>query len=137
VSSVDEEAIRARDKAFDEERERLRKVELDLIRNGRNVLGDMGEIRSEAERHEEERARQRAAESRDNRESKTAPSHQTSTTPTSSTSSSQSSQLPLHTNKALIDDVDALLKQLNTAAAGLPASQTSQCVLLFQSQAPL
>lgn len=124
ASTVDEEAIRRREAEFDAERERLRQVEQDLIRNGKNALGDMAEINSEAERHERERLERTMRDlemEKKSAPSKPAPAKQPA--PTAASTKKPATETPSDStdlasaNKALIDDVDALLAQLNQATS--------------------
>lgn len=129
---VDEEALRRREAEFDAERERLRQVEQDLIRNGKNALGDMAEINSEADRHEKERlARMMREAELDKKSAAPKPSPAKQPAPAASPAKKPapaSSSNPADfssANKALIDDVDALLAQLNHAASQVPASTSN------------
>lgn len=132
-SVVDEEALLRREAEFDAERERLRQVEQDLIRNGKNALGDMAEINSEADRHEKERLERVMREmelEKKNASPKPSPAKQPAPAAAAPAkkpapaASSNSNDLAT-TNKALIDDVDALLAQLNQAAAQVPSNNAS------------
>lgn len=129
---VDEEALKRREAEFDAERERHRQVEQDLIRNGKNALGDMAEINSEADRHEKERLERvmRELELEKKNSPKPSPAKQPASTaaapaPKPAAPSSFNSNDMASTNKALIDDVDALLAQLNQAAAQVPSNNAS------------
>jgi hypothetical protein len=130
-STVDEEAIRRREAQFDAEREKLRKVELDLIRNGKNALGDMGEINSEAARQDQERLERERLKETKQQKSLAPKASPVAPTPTiipskPSPSSSSSNNDTFNANKSLIDDVDALLAQLNQAASqAIPLASSS------------
>lgn len=128
TAPVDEEAIRKREAEFEAERQRLLKVEQDLIRNGKNALGDMDEINRLADKQEKERLERVMREEEAEKKKIAAqpkqpaaapqPAAKNAAAPQPATSSPRPKpQDPAITNKALIDDVDALLAQLNQAAS--------------------
>lgn len=167
---VDEEAIRAREAAFEAERERLRQVEESLIRNGKSAIADMGDILSELEKQERAAAaaseakkkerdeterqqreqqqkqleaqrlaqeQQNTASSDTNGTSTKAPSNvkiRTASTSGPGSASSSSSTPGINApdyNKSLIDDVDALLRELNKAAQTLPPEGSSAAYVIL------
>jgi hypothetical protein len=120
--SVDEEAIKRREAEFEAERARLLQVEQSLIKNTKNALSDMGEINSEADRHERARLeRQKSEIEKAKVSSAPKPSQPAAVAPQVAPVSKASAPAPSSgetwsVNKALIDDVDSLLAQLNQAA---------------------
>lgn len=127
--TVDEDAIRRREAEFEAERERLRQVEQSLIKNTKNVLGDMGEINSEAERQELARLeREKAQKEKEMAQQPSKPIKAPApaeTAPKAQAKPAPSSGESWNVNKSLIDDVDALLAQLNQAANQMPSSSSS------------